>query len=76
MGISVLHERIYEVVEQLSDEQLQEVLLFMEFLNTREDEDFVKYVNQRTQEALDARGSGKKFHSLEELQSEFSGASQ
>ncbi len=73
MGISALHERVHQGLEQLSDQQIREVLLFIEFLNTREDEEFVSYVNQQTQKALDARQNGKKFYSLEELQNDSSG---
>jgi hypothetical protein len=72
MAFSALHERLYEEIEHLSDEQLREVLLFIEFLSIREDKEFIEYVNERTQQALDARDNGKKFYRLEELQREFS----
>jgi hypothetical protein len=72
MAISTLQERVSQEIEQLSDQQLQEVLLFIEFLSIREDREFIEYVNERTQQALSARSSGKKFHRLEELQKEFS----
>lgn len=73
MAISTLHERIYQEMKQLSEHQLREILLFIEFLSVREDREFIEYVNERTQQALNARRSGKKFYSLEELQREFSG---
>lgn len=72
MSLSTLHERVYEEIKQLSDQQLQEVLLFIEFLNIREDKEFTEYVNERTQQALDARERGERFYCLEELQREFS----
>jgi hypothetical protein len=72
MALSALHERLYEEIQHLSDEQVQEVLLFVEFLSIREDKEFIEYVNERTQQALDARGNGRKFYCLEELQREFS----
>ena len=71
MAISTLHELIHQEIEQLSDEQLRELLLFIEYLNIREDREFIDYVNGRTQQALDARKKGKKFQSLKELQREF-----
>ena len=73
MALSTLHERVYQEIKQLSDEQLREVLLFIEFLSIREDREFIEYVNERTQQALNARKSGRKFYGLEELQREFSG---
>lgn len=69
---TALHEKILKEINHLSDQQLMEVLLFIEFLNTREDEDFINYVNKRTQLALADRKKGKKFYSLVELQGEFS----
>jgi hypothetical protein len=72
MSLSTLHGRVYEEIKQLSDQQLQEVLLFIEFLNIREDKEFIEYINERTQQALNARERGEKFCHLEELQREFS----
>ena len=72
MALSTLHERVYQEIEQLSDQQLREVLLFIEFLSIREDKEFIEYVNERTQQALNARKRGEKFYLLEELQREFS----
>jgi len=72
MALSTLHERVYQEIKQLSDQQLREVLLFIEFLSIREDKEFIEYVNERTQQALDARERGENFYRLEELQKEFS----
>jgi hypothetical protein len=72
MSVSTLHEKVSQEIKLLSDQQLREVLLFIEFLNTREDEDFIDYVNSRTQQAINAREKGAKFYHLEELQKEFS----
>ena len=71
MSVPKLHEKVYQEIEQLSDQQLMEVLLFVEFLNMREDKDFVEYVNSRTLKAINERKKGAKFHGLEELQKEF-----
>jgi len=68
---TTLHKLISQEIRQLSDQQLQEVLMFIEFINMRADEDFIDYVNRRTQQALDERRHGVKFRSLEELQQEF-----
>jgi hypothetical protein len=72
--VTTLHKLISQEIKQLSDQQLQEVLMFIEFINMREDKDFIDYVNRRTQQALDERQRGVKFHSLEELQQEFNKA--
>jgi hypothetical protein len=72
MSIATLHEKVSTEINQLSDKQLKEVLLFIEFLNTREDKDFIDYVNSRTQQAMNDRKRGKKFFNLDELQKEFS----
>ena len=39
MALSI-QERVYQKIKQLSDKQLQEVLLFIEFLSLREDKEF------------------------------------
>lgn len=70
--MATLRKRIYQEIDQLSDQQLQNVLIFIEFLNTREDSNFIDYVNKRTQIALNNREKVTKFHTLEELQQEFS----
>lgn len=72
MSIATLHEKVSMEINHLSDKQLKEVLLFIEFLNTREDKDFIDYVNSRTQQVMNDRKKGKKFFNLEELQKEFS----
>ena len=72
MSVISLHKKVSQEIKLLSDQQLREVLLFIEFLNTREDEDFINYVNSQTQRAMDDRKKGAKFYSLEELQKEFS----
>ena len=72
MALPTLQERIHQKIEHLSDGQLRELILFIEFLDIREDGEFIEYVNKRTQQALDARKNGKKLYRLEELQREFS----
>ena len=72
MSATLLHKKVSQKIKLLSDQQLREVLLFIEFLDTREDEDFINYVNSQTQQAMDDRKRGAKFYSLEELQKEFS----
>lgn len=66
-----LKKQLYEKIGRLSDQQLREVVIFIEFLTAREDEEFIQYVNERTKQALNNRKNGKKFYSLEELQREF-----
>ncbi|MEK7395430.1 MAG: hypothetical protein AAB116_00700 [Candidatus Poribacteria bacterium] len=71
---TTIHKLISQEIERLSDQQLHEVLMFIEFINMREDKNFIGYVNRRTQQALDMRQRGIKFHSLDELQKEFNKA--
>ncbi len=71
MSTATLHEKVSMEINQLSDRQLEEVLLFIEFLNIREDKDFTDYVNRRTQQVMNDRKKGKKFSNLEELQKKF-----
>lgn len=72
MTAEKLYERLYQEIESLSEQKLQEILLFIEFLKMREDKEFIEYVNGRTQQALNERKDGKKFYRLEDLQREFS----
>jgi len=46
-------------------------LNFIEFLRIREEKSFIKYVNKRTKEAMEAKNRGEHFPSLEELQREY-----
>jgi len=66
-----LKGEIVEKLERLPPAQLREVLLFVEFLSARESPEFIAYVNERTEEALTAKGDGEKLYTLEELQKEF-----
>ena len=66
-----LKQTIVEKLEGLPQPQLRDVLLFVEFLSTRESPEFIAYVNDRTEQALKARKSSEKFYTLEELQEEF-----
>ena len=74
MSVTSLHKKVSQKIKLLSDQQLREVLLFIEFLNTRENEEFINCVNSQTRQAMDDRKKGAKFYSLEELQKEFSGS--
>lgn len=68
---SVLHQQILEQVQELPEKEKREVLNFIEYLKIREDRAFIDYVNQRTQEAVEARKRGERFTSLKELQQEY-----
>ena len=58
-------------IKKLQKKQKREVLKFIEYLRTQEDSSFIKYINNRTMQAVEARKSGKHFTSLEELQREY-----
>jgi succinate dehydrogenase flavin-adding protein (antitoxin of CptAB toxin-antitoxin module) len=68
---TALQEFVSQEIKQLTDQQLKEVLIFIEFINMREDSDFIEYVNKKTRQAESARKKGIKFRSLEELQEEY-----
>lgn len=72
MATLTIREKVSQEIKELPDQKLWEVLLFIEFLNAREDQDFIDYVKSRTQQAINARKKGAKFYSLKELQKEFS----
>jgi len=72
MAFAKLQEQVYQKLEKLSDHQLCQVLLSVDFLTIREDQEFIEYVNKRTQQTLNAKKRGRKFYRLEELQCEFS----
>ena len=61
-------QKTVEYIYQESDEDIVE-----EELRFPDDEDVIKYINERIQEALNARKRGEKFYRLEELQREFLG---
>jgi len=65
-------EMLLESLNSLSEREFREALTFIEFLKLRQEEWFISYVNQRTEEALLAKKAGKKFSTLEELQRELS----
>ncbi len=66
-----VRERVVESLQDLSSEQVKEVLNFVEFLRIRENQEFIEYVNQRTRGAIEAKKKGKHFSTLEELQKEY-----
>jgi len=68
-----LKGKIVQKLEDMPPNYLREVLLFVEFLSARESPEFIDYVNNRSEEALNARANGEKFFTLVELQKEFVG---
>ncbi|MFH1673231.1 MAG: hypothetical protein ABIF87_07385 [Pseudomonadota bacterium] len=58
-------------IRELSNQEKEEVLNFIEFLKVKEDQVFIEYVNMRTQEAVAAKKKSKVFSSLDELQKEY-----
>ncbi len=70
-GIPELDDLILQNIEELPDKDKREVLNFIEYLRIKEDQAFIKYVNERTKQALAAKRRGKKFTPLEELQRDY-----
>jgi len=67
-----MRKNLLETLDSLSEREFREALTFIEFLKLRQEQWFINYVNQRTEEALLAKKAGKKFSTLEELQRELS----
>ena len=70
--LEITREILSSRLNNLTEEDVHEVLDFIEFLKIREEQWFINYINQRTTEALLDRENGKRFFSLEELQKEVS----
>ncbi|QCQ20815.1 DUF2281 domain-containing protein [Desulfoglaeba alkanexedens] len=62
---------IFEKVSSLPDNQKREVLSFIEFLQIKQDKEFIDYVNEMTTKTLKDKQAKKKFLSLNELQAEY-----
>jgi hypothetical protein len=62
---------IFEKVSNLPDNQKREVLSFIEFLQIKQDKEFIDYVNEITTKTLKDKQAKKKFLSLNELQAEY-----
>ena len=62
---------IFEKVSNLPDNQKREVLSFIEFLQIKQDKEFIDYVNEITTKTVKDKQAKKKFLSLNELQAEY-----
>ncbi|MFZ3048733.1 MAG: DUF2281 domain-containing protein [Desulfatirhabdiaceae bacterium] len=62
---------IIEKISNLPDNNKREVLSFIEFLQIKQDKEFIDYVNEITSKAINDKKDGKKFISLNELQAEY-----
>jgi hypothetical protein len=71
MSRAALKERLIDDIKGLPYEKVKEVANFINFLNLKEDDWFIDYVNKRGIEAKADRKKGRRFTSLEELQKEF-----
>lgn len=71
MTTTVLKKEIINRISELSNNYLQEVVYFIEFLKIHEDDSFINYVNLRTRQATANRRRHKKFYTLKELQQEY-----
>jgi hypothetical protein len=66
-----LKEKLIEDIVTLPEKRVKEVIDFIEFLKLKEDDWFIKYVNQRSRLAKAGKKAGKKFIKLEALQREY-----
>jgi hypothetical protein len=66
-----LKQKLINDIQSLPEKKIKEVFDFVEYLKLKEDEWFIRYVNQKGQEAVEDKKAGKKFTSLAELQKEY-----
>lgn len=66
-----LKEKLIEDIVTLPEKKVKEVIDFVEYLKLKEDDWFIKYVNQRGRSAKAEKIAGKKFTKLEDLQREY-----
>jgi hypothetical protein len=71
MRTTTLKKQLIQDIETLPEVKIREVMNFVDYLKLKEDEWFIAYVNKRGESAKTAKKSGKKFISLEELQTEY-----
>jgi hypothetical protein len=66
-----LKEKLIEDIKGLPNEKIEEVANFINYLNLKEDQWFIDYVNKKGAQAKTDRKKGKEFVPLEELQKAF-----
>ena len=71
MSGASLKEKLIEDIVTLPEKKVKEVIDFVEYLKLKEDDWFIKYVNQRGRSAKAEKLAGKKFTKLEDLQREY-----
>ena len=71
MSGASLKEKLIEDIVTLPEKKVKEVIDFVEYLKLKEDDWFIKYVNQRGRSAKAEKIAGKKFTKLEDLQREY-----
>jgi hypothetical protein len=63
-----LKQKLIEDIKELPQDKVKEVANFINYLNLKEDDWFIDYVNKRGVQAKADRKKGKQFVSLKELQ--------
>jgi len=71
MSGASLKEKLIKDIVTLPEKKVKEVIDFVEYLKLKEDDWFIKYVNQRGRSAKAEKIAGKKFTKLEDLQREY-----
>ena len=71
MRTTTLKKQLIQDIETLPEVKVREVMNFVDYLKLKEDEWFIAYVNKRSRSAKTSKKSGKKFISLEQLQTEY-----
>jgi hypothetical protein len=64
---TALKRRLWEDVQDLSENKVKEVIDFVNFIKLKEDDWFIDFVNRRAALADHERKTGKKFVKIEKL---------
>ena len=71
MAKTNVREKLIEGIQGLPEQKVKEVVNFVNYLNLKEDEWFIEFVNKRTMLSVSDKKAGKKFTKLAELQKAF-----
>jgi hypothetical protein len=71
MPSTAIRDKLIENIESLPEKRLKEVIDFIEYLKLKEDDWFIKLVNQRGKAAKTEKKAGKRLTQLKELQNQY-----
>jgi hypothetical protein len=71
MPSTAIRDKLIEDIDTLPEKRLKEVIDFIEYLKLKEDDWFIKLVNQRGKAAKAEKKAGKRLTQLKELQNQY-----